>query len=316
MASRSAIAALVGSVKHSTVALQVTGPGGTSVSAGLVAESGGIIVTAARALAGARSITVIGADGTRWPATFVGSDQASGLAVVRISDDLPAASPDLNDPPTGTPVVAVSLDPNRHAGATPTASVYAGTVTSAGQVSVDGLAAITVLAPLARNDVGCPLVDGGGQVSGLLEGVERSGSSVVSVFMPAQLVFGVAEQLVSSGQVNHGWLGVDLSDASVRDVTSTTDVGEVSANPPGGARLDVVDPGSPVAYSGMLPGDVITAVNGVRVDSAADLMTELYTDPPGTTVEFEYDRQGVGPGYAWVTLATQSGTAPVLSSSP
>jgi putative serine protease PepD len=317
VADRSTIPALVGSISHSTVALQVTGPTGTSLGAGLVAESGGIIVTTARALAGARSITVIEADGTRWPATLVGTDQDSGLAVVRIADDLPAATPDLDDPSTGTSAVAVSLDPAHRVGAAPTASVYAGTVTSAGRVSVGGLAAITVTAPLPRDDIGCPLIDGGGQVSGLLEAVERSGSSVVSVFMPAQLVFGVADQLVSSGQVEHGWLGAVLTDAPARAVTATTGVvGEVSADPPDGALLDVVDPGSPVAASGMHTGDVITAVDGARVDSAADLVTQLYSDPPGTTVEFEYDRQGSGPGYAWVTLADQSGDAPVFSSAP
>ena len=101
VASPSRIAALVRGVEASTVALRVSGPEGSTVSAGLVAESGGIIVTAARALIGARSITVFEDDGTRWPATMVGSDQGSGLAVVRISDDLPVASPETGDPRAG-----------------------------------------------------------------------------------------------------------------------------------------------------------------------------------------------------------------------
>ena len=71
---------------------------GVSSTTGLVVESGGIIVTPAPVLSGARSITVVEPDGTRQPATLVGTDRTSGLAVLRIDDDLPAAMFDNGDP--------------------------------------------------------------------------------------------------------------------------------------------------------------------------------------------------------------------------
>jgi S1-C subfamily serine protease len=322
MATRSSIEGLVASVEASTVALRVTGPGGTSTSAGLVVESGGIIVTTARALAGARSITAVEADGTRLPATLVATDPESGLAVVRISDDLPAANFENTDPEVGRMVMAVALDPARRTVGLPRAHVYAGTVTSTGQAAgtpsdAGDLATIDVDAPLSSGDVGCPLIDRDGQVTGLLESVERSGTSLLSVFLPGQLVLGVAEQLVDSGEVYHGWLGVQASNATYDTTSQTTTVSELDPGPPlGGARLDSFDPDSPAASAGMLPGDVITAVDGGQVQSTVELATRLYAEAPGTVVQITYQRGTSGPLTTWVTLTAAGGDAPVLSSSP
>jgi S1-C subfamily serine protease len=323
MATRSRIEGMVAPVEASTVALSVTGPGGISTRAGLVVEAGGIIVTAARPLAGARSITAVEADGTRLPATLVATDQESGLAVVRIPDDLPAANFENTDPEVGRMVMAVALDPARRPVEVPSARVYAGTVTSTGQATgapsgAGGLATIDVDAPLSSGDVGCPLIDGDGQVTGLLESVERSGPSLLSVFLPGQLVLGVAEQLVDSGEVSHGWLGVRASNATYDTTSQTTTVSEVGPDttPFGGARLDSFDPDSPAASAGMLPGDVITAVDGGQVQSTVELATRLYAEAPGTVVEITYQRGNSGPFTTWVTLTAAGGGAPVLSSSP
>ncbi len=130
MPEASAIAGVAAAARPSMVALQVAASGGTSVGTGLVFESGGIIVTASALVSGARSITVIEADGTREPAGLVGVDQQSGVAVLRIANDLPAASFDTADPATDSVAVAVALRSGRHAGAAPTPKVYAGTVMS------------------------------------------------------------------------------------------------------------------------------------------------------------------------------------------
>jgi S1-C subfamily serine protease len=316
LAPRSTVDALVDSVAPSTVALRVSGSAGTSVVAGVVAEPT-FIVTAARALAGARSITVIQDDGTHLPATVVARDPGSGLAVVSVTDDLTPANFEDGDQSTGHTAMAMSLEPAHRSGEASLAQVYAGTVMSTGASGADGLAAITVAAPLGTEDLGCPLIGGKGEVSGLLESVVRTGHAVRSVFLPAKLVLGVADQLVAYGAVEHGWLGVQVDGATSAAVTSTT-TGDttVSASEAGGARLEAVEPGSPAADSGMLPGDVIVDVDGQRVNSSADLMTILYADGPGTPVDITYERGGSGPLPTQVVLAASIGDAPVLSSSP
>lgn len=116
MAASRAIDTMVSQVLPSTVALRVrSADGATSTVTGLVAESGGIIVTASVALAGARSVTAIEPDGTREVAEPVGIDPTSGLAVLRIADDLPAATFDAGDPQVGGVAVAAALEPASHA---------------------------------------------------------------------------------------------------------------------------------------------------------------------------------------------------------
>ena len=126
------------------------------------------------------------------------------------------------------------------------------------------------------------------------------------------------EQLVDSGEVSHGWLGVRASNATYDTTSQTTTVSEVGPDttPFGGARLDSFDPDSPAASAGMLPGDVITAVDGGQVQSTVELATRLYAEAPGTVVEITYQRGNSGPFTTWVTLTAAGGGAPVLSSSP
>jgi S1-C subfamily serine protease len=161
MAASRAIDTMVSQVMPSTVALRIQSvDGATSTVTGLVAESGGIIVTASVALAGARSVTAIEPDGTREVAEPVGIDPTSGLAVVRIDDDLPAATFDADDPQVGGVAVAAALQPASHAHPAPASLVYAGTVVSAGQAPADpavanGFSATAVAAPLTRRDLGC-----------------------------------------------------------------------------------------------------------------------------------------------------------------
>ncbi len=312
------LAAMMSSIRPSTVVMTIGRSSGTTVTTGLVAESGGIIVTTWAALSGAKSIIVIEPGGSRQVATLVGVDHPSGLAVVRISDDLPAATFDNGDPTAGTGAIAMALELGHPTHESPTPVVYSGTVVSAGQaVAADAVtstfAATAVRAPLSHDDLGCPLVNGAGHVSGMLEKTVQDGASTISVFLPAGLVLGVAQQLVSSGSVIHGWLGVDTSDTDPTTPTSTY-VGAAST-PATGARLDSVNPGGPAALNAMQPGDIITAIDDYPVRSSAELTTRLYPDRPGTPVQVTLNRGGA-PMTMTVTLAAADPDAQGSNASP
>ena len=176
----------------------------------------------------------------------------------------------------------------------PVSSVYAGPVVSAGQaLGADSVttafSTTAVQAPLSREDLGCVLLDSSGHVSGMLEMVRGSGPSTMAVFLPAELVIGVARQLVNSGTVEHGWLGVQSSDAA--PTTTTPDGAVVTASSAAdGARLDSVASYSPAADAGLVPGDVITAIDGSQVHSTAELRSRLYADPPGSSLSVTIQR--------------------------
>ncbi len=331
-APRKSIAAMVASVRPSTVALRIHGASWTRLATGLVAESGGIIVTPSEALAGARSVTVIEPSGARETAALVGSDPTSGLAVVRIEDDLPAATFDESDPTVGTVAFATGLSLGRKAHSHLAPLVYEGMVVSTGQ-ALDAspqtavFSATAVRAPLAAKDIGCPLVAQDGHVVGMLTQTEGRGSSTMAVFLPAELVFGVALQLVESGTVDHGWLGIRASNAITSEMRADHPIASGAGTSPRGAQetdgasgvagalVDSVQVDSPAALGGLLPGDVITAIDNDPVHSEAELLSRLYPDPPGTELAVSFERGG-SPGTASVTLDDQGGDAPGDDQSP
>ncbi len=271
----------------STVGLVVSTDRGSRMATGLVAESGGIIVTTSAAVTGASSVTVIEADGDRLAASPVGTDPTTGLSVLRIADDLPAATFDFAPPTTGTVALAMALEPGRHTGQAPSPALYAGSVVASGMaLGLDKIssafATTAVAAPLAEGDIGCPLLDDKGHVTGILERIGGTGLVGPSVFLPAELVWSVADQLVSSNAVDPGWIGVTATNAQTATVPQKPD----------GAAVDAVVSGSPAAQGGLEDGDVVTAVNGYRVRSSAELRTWLYSTPPGTDVKLTFERNG------------------------
>lgn len=263
----------------SMVALLVNRTKGTTVATGLVAEAGGIVMAMQPEVAGARSITVVEPDGSRHAASPVGSDATTGITVLRIDDDLPAADFADGDPATGSMVVAMAMEPRAPGHEVPTARLYAGAVLYAGIGQRDGFCATGVAAPMTVDDLGSPLVDGSGAVTGVLDAVIGTGNGRTSVFLPAALIRDVVAQIVSHGSVDHGTLGVALTDAP-------------TTSGAGGAQVTSVSSYGAAADAGLLPGDVITGVDGQKIRSVAELSTRIYGDPPGAEVLVTVLRDG------------------------
>ena len=152
-----------------------------------------------------------------------------------------------------------------------------------------------------------------GHVVGMLAMTKGRGKSAMAVFLPSELVLGVALQLVESGTVDHGWLGLEVSDADVTTASDGTMVASSSTSD--GALVDSTVVGSPASFAGLAPGDVITAIDGDQVHSAAELRSRLYPEPPGTDLAVTYERGGFT-SVVSVILADQDGAAPEGGSSP
>jgi S1-C subfamily serine protease len=301
-------------VRPSLAALTITRPSGVSMATGVIAESGGIIATTVAAIAGARSISLDGSDGTRTPAELVGSDPASGIAVLRVASDLPVANFDSTDPVPGSTMMALAMHPGSASGAAPRSSVYAGAVRSSGTaVGTDsagsGFSVTTAVLPVSAHDSGCALLSAQGLVSGLLDSTQTDGDNTIGVFLPAELVLGVTRQLVAAGSVERGSLGIEASD--VVGTTGATVTGDGVSD---GASLAAV--GAPgAAEDGLQIGDVIVGIDGGAVHSTAELRTRLYADLPGTSVVVAVERAGTL-GTTTAVLTSYQSTASDAVSSP
>jgi serine protease Do len=117
--------------------------------------------------------------------------------------------------------------------------------------------------------------------------ISNSGSFAGAGFaIPSQLVRATAEQLIKSGVVHHGYLGVSLNDVTPANASFfnlKTATGAIAAQ---------VTPDSPAGRAGLKNGDVIDSLNGEKIENGSALQVAVSEITPGTTIELGVLRNG------------------------
>jgi serine protease Do len=117
--------------------------------------------------------------------------------------------------------------------------------------------------------------------------ISNSGSFAGAGFaIPSQLVRATAEQLIKSGVVHHGYLGVSLNDVTPANASFfnlKTATGAIAAQ---------VTPDSPASRAGLKNGDVIDTLNGEKIENGSALQVAVSEIAPGTTIELGVLRNG------------------------
>jgi serine protease Do len=104
--------------------------------------------------------------------------------------------------------------------------------------------------------------------------------------IPTQTVHPVVESLIKNGVVHHGYLGVGLNDVTPDNAKFFNLTGN------SGALIASVTPNSPASRAGLKTGDVVTAVDGRRVETGSDLQVIVSEDAPGSKIQLEVMRNG------------------------
>jgi S1-C subfamily serine protease len=230
---------------------------------GLVVRSDGMILAPASGLEGATTLTVTLANGDVYLGDLVGADTRSDLAIVHINGASGLAAASLSPDPVakGSFALAVSVPGSTAFSLGTIRGVYCSPLV-AGHRLLGELA--TDLA-VASGPPGSPLLASTGAVEGMVTGGTRTGAVVA----PAWLAAPVADELMATGRVTHGWLGLD----------GTTTKGD-----PAGVRVETATANGALARAGITPGDVIVSLDRTPVTSLAELQARLYVLPPGTRV--------------------------------
>jgi len=265
------------SVGRSLVALLTTGSSGTTLDCAVAVASGGLVATTADALVGATSVEAWRRG--RWvPASIVGTDADSDVGLVRVPFELPVARVTDEDAVTrGARVwtVDVASAPLGPSELDAEWSTSEGTVSTAGTAvngaRGQGMPSIVVASTLASDTTGGILVSADGALLGIQDTSVVTGGAG-EVFLPADLVVGVSADLAADGSVSHGWLGINGGDTTARVASSVR-----------GAVVEAVDPAGPAATT-LQKGDVIVAIDNTPVHSMADLRSQLYMLPAGSSV--------------------------------
>lgn len=245
----------------------------------------GVVVAASHTIARDEDIGVTLASGRTAAATLAGRDQATDLAVLRLEETAvpPVERGEEQELQVGRLVLALGRP-----GPQLTASL--GIVSAVGgewRTWQGGRVERFVRLDLAIYDgfSGGPLVEAGGRVLGLnTSGLSRA----MALALPAVTVDRVADQLLASGKVSRGYLGlaaqpVQLPDALRQKLGTSGRVGLVVVN---------LEAGGPAEQSGLLLGDILIALDGHEVGDPADLMAALGGERIGRPVELRLLRGG------------------------
>ena len=296
--AQSAAATIGPSVVTIAVTSSAAGPFGAAqttsgTGSGIVLRSDGTILTNNHVVAGATRVTVTFDDGSTAPATVVGTDPTSDLAVVRaegVSSLTPAVFADSDDLAVGQAVLAVGaplgLSSTVTEGIVSTLDRPVRTGDGASEQSV--IDAVQTDAAINPGNSGGALVDLEGRVVGVNSAIATagdgsSGNIGVGFAIPSNDAVAVAEQLIADGTADHPLLGVSVGE--------TRGPAQGSAGQDG-AVLTAVTAGGPAEDAGLQAGDVVTAVGERTVVDADSLIVAVRDHAPGEEVEVTYERDG------------------------
>jgi S1-C subfamily serine protease len=271
-----------------------TPPGGanqpidTGLGSGVVYDKAGYILTNSHVVEGATAIDVELADGSRVDATLVGRDPSNDVAVVKIDPSKVAAVATLGDSSAVKPgqrVVAIG---------SPEAlenSVTEGIVSGINRQIDPYVGLIQTDAAINHGNSGGPLINASGQVIGLNTlGVRADNAQGLNFAIPINTAKQVAGVLVSKGNgaviSTRSYLGV------VVDPLNATKAAQYGTKVTQGAYIVSVESGTPAEKAGLKQGDVITAVNGTKLDNKTALSDVLSTLNVGDTATLSVDRNG------------------------
>jgi serine protease Do len=299
----------------------------SALGSGFVWDTKGDIVTNNHVVDGATKIEVTFSDGTTVPATVVGQDPYSDLAVINVDVSAnmlqPVTMADSTQVKVGEIAIAIG-NPYGFEG-----SMTVGTVSGIGRELPTDTTSQSTGATYSIPDViqtdaainpgnsGGVLVNDQGQVIGVTSALESSSgsSSGIGFAIPAEIVSQVVPSLISTGKYDHPYLGISGTDM-------TPDIAQAMNLPSDtrGALIETVVAGEPAANAGLqasntevtingvqgtVGGDIITAIDGQTINNMSDVIAYLAIHTQvGQTVTMTILRNGQTQSVQ-VTLATR-----------
>jgi serine protease DegQ len=259
----------------------------SSLGSGVIVSASGFVLTNHHVVEAADEIEVALADGKKLLAKVVGNDPETDLAVLRVSaDNLPAITFGSSDAlKVGDVVLAIG---NPFAvGQT----VTGGIVSALGRTGL-GINTfenfIQTDAAINPGNSGGALIDAGGNLVGINTAIfSRSGGSMgIGFAIPVSTAKMVLEQIVKSGSVTRGWIGVEVQEITPA-ISESFKLGVQR-----GALIANVLRGGPADRAGVRQGDVLTEVEGKPVADPTAMLNLIAALQPGAPAKMKLKRQG------------------------
>ncbi len=264
------------------------------VGSGVIVSADGSVLTNAHVVDGADKIMVSTADNKEFEAKLVGIDKPSDLAVLKIEvQNMPYLSFGNSDSVRVGDIVLAIGNPLGIG-----QSVTAGIISAKGRrtgLSYGGNDSfedfLQTDASINRGNSGGALVNISGELIGINSQILSAGGSGnigIGFAIPSNMAKTVLEQLLSEGRVRRGMLGINIQNITA-ETAQALDLSEAS-----GVLVSNVRPGSAAEKAGVKRGDIITAINGEKIDDGNVLRNKIAGTLPGTAVKLTINRDGTG----------------------
>ncbi|MFC1604636.1 S1C family serine protease [Planctomycetota bacterium] len=252
---------------------------------GIIVSNDGHILTCNHIIDGAKKINAELADGREFEAEIVGTDPETGIAVIKIdAKDLPALKlGDSDELEAGGWVVGISNTMGLGRAFTH-GLVTAKGISGFGMVALEDFVQTSI--NLQIGDGGGPLLDLDGNVVGMNVAIMGERGKGISFAIPAGMAKDIYEQLIKTGTVERGFLGIAFKDVDA-EIAEGLDLETIE-----GVVVQNIIKDSAAEKAGMKRYDVLTEFNGEPIESASRFIIRVATLKPGTQVELVVLRDG------------------------
>ena len=248
----------------------------TSFGSGVILDTRGYVITNHHVIAKAENVIVRLNDGRSAAATLVGTDPDTDIAVLKIDlNNLPEIQiADIRQLKIGD--VALAIGYPFRIGQTVTQGIIS--ATGRNQVSQNTYENfLQTDAAINPGNSGGALINSQGEVIGInsLIYTETGNFAGIGFAIPIDMVTDVMNQITEHGYVIRGWLGVvgqNVPEETLR---------LIGLENIRGVLIDSVDPGGPGDIAGMMPGDIITHINGVATEDTLTVIDMIAAGKPG-----------------------------------
>ena len=259
----------------------------TSLGSGVIVSPAGYILTNNHVVESADEIEVAFPDGKKLLAKVVGSDPDTDLAVLRVeAEKMPAITFGSSENLRVGDIVLAIGNP-----------LGIGQTVTSGIVSALGRTGLGINtfenfiqtdAAINQGNSGGALVDARGNLVGINSAIlsQTGGSIGIGLAIPASMAKTVMEQIIKTGTVTRGWIGVELQPVTPA-LAESFKLGTLE-----GAIINGVLNGGPADKAGVKPGDVLVAIDGKPIVDPQSVLSTVTGIAPGSAAKVKLKRKG------------------------